>query len=183
MAQYDILDQWEQVFGEGLRIVLPDTYGSAQFFKNMPTEVAENVAHNWRGMRQDSGDPYIEANMYFRWLAKQGVPLEEVRKKVCIFSDGLDAEPIVTLQRFFDGALITPFGWGRKLTNDFVSCALNENPLFRPFSMVCKIVEAGGNPAVKLSNNVGKATGLKSEIERYVRIFGEEGRGKQEVEV
>lgn len=183
MAQYKVLDQWGQVYGPGLKIVLPDTYGSAQFFKNMPEDVAEDVVHNWRGIRQDSGDPKWEADGYMNWLMDHDLDREAVRQKVCIFSDGLDDGPIVDLYSQYENALITPFGWGTKLTNDFTGCVPNEDPLFRPFSMVCKIVEADGNAAVKLSNNIGKATGPKEEIERYLRIFGGEGRGTQEVEV
>ena len=45
-------------------------------------------------------------------------------------------------------------------------------------SLVCKVVEANGRPAVKLSDNPLKATGEKSEIERYLRIFGTEGQAE-----
>ena len=181
-AQYDVLWQWGDLYGEGLRIVLPDTYGSSQFYNRMPLKLAEEVANNWKGQRQDSGVPEKETAMFMRWLRIAGrLSDEQISKRFSIFSDGLDVDPIVDLWNEFDGKIITPFGWGTKLTNDFEDCLPTPNPLFRPFSLVCKVVEANGQAAVKLSNNFGKATGPESEIKRYRKIFGVEGIGDQEV--
>ena len=47
--------------------------------------------------------------------------------------------------------------------------------LFDPVSLICKVSEAEGRPAVKLSDNYAKAMGLPSEIERYRRVFGTAG--------
>ena len=49
--------------------------------------------------------------------------------------------------------------------------------------MVCKVVEAGGRPAVKLSDNPAKAVGDPVEIERYRRVFGVRGLTAQPVTV
>ena len=38
--------------------------------------------------------------------------------------------------------------------------------------VVCKVVEADGRPAVKLSDNPNKVLGLPDEVERYRRVFG-----------
>ncbi len=38
-----------------------------------------------------------------------------------------------------------------------------------------------GHPAVKLSDNPEKSTGMASEIERYLRVFGDAGRVRQAV--
>lgn len=180
-AQYDILWQWGQVYGEGLRICLSDTYGTDQFYNHMPADLAESVAYTWKGQRQDSGDPAQEALFYMSWLREQGLEDDAIAKKFNIFSDGLDVDDIIRLSNQFKGELITPMGWGTKMTNDFTGCLINENPLFRPFSMVVKVYEANGNPAVKLSNNVNKATGDPEAVREYIRIFGEKGRGSQKV--
>ena len=45
------------------------------------------------------------------------------------------------------------------------------------------VTRAGGRSAVKLSDNIEKATGDRAEIERYLRVFGEAGRGRQAVRV
>ena len=46
---------------------------------------------------------------------------------------------------------------------------------FDPVSLVCKVSEADGRPAVKLSDNYSKAMGPPVEIERYRRVFGTDG--------
>ena len=42
-------------------------------------------------------------------------------------------------------------------------------------SLVCKLSEVDGRPAVKLSDNYSKAMGPPAEIDRYRRIFGVDG--------
>ncbi len=76
------------------------------------------------------------------------------------------------LERECRGTIRCAFGWGTLLTNDFRGCGDNER-LYRPFSLVCKAVSANGRPVVKLSDNVGKATGPASEVKRYLDIFGQ----------
>jgi nicotinate phosphoribosyltransferase len=73
------------------------------------------------------------------------------------------------------------FGWGTNLTNDFAGCAPREIDGLMPISIVCKVSEANGRPAVKLSDNPRKATGEPAEVERYLKFFGEQDRIEQEV--
>ena len=42
-------------------------------------------------------------------------------------------------------------------------------------SLVCKLTDVDGRPAVKLSDNYLKAMGPANEIERYRRVFGTAG--------
>ncbi|MEI6352404.1 MAG: nicotinate phosphoribosyltransferase [Candidatus Nomurabacteria bacterium] len=179
-AQYAILKQWQKVYGKGLRIILPDTFGSEQFFKNAP-----DWASNWIGQRQDSGDPIAEGERYKAWLSGKGINLLE---RKTIFSDGLDISPMKDITSHFHGNHQASFGWGTLLTNNFADTVPgNEN--FRPFSMVVKVSEARSNigsewnPCVKLSNNIEKATGTPSAIKDYIRIFGDSGRVDQQVVV
>src|SRR5207248_1432067 len=71
--------------------------------------------------------------------------------------------------------------WGTNLTNDFVGCPPDGSFNLDPISLVCKVSSADGHPAVKLSDNPEKATGLPSEIERYLRVFGDAGRVRKPV--
>ena len=185
-AQYEVLWQWDQLFPKGLKIVLPDTYGTQQFFDNMPDYLANIIVDQWRGIRQDSGDPGTEARMFMRWIENYDDEIfngYDTSEKVCIFSDGLDYKEIVNLHNEFEGQLITPFGWGTMLTNDFIGCDPENNQMYRPFSMVCKVQEANGKPAVKLSNNPDKATGPADEVQKYLKIFGKKGHNQQKVTV
>ena len=193
-AQYTVLTEWGPMFTQGgLRIMLPDTYGSLQFFQNMPKELAQEVAHNWRGMRQDSGDPIAEGKFFMDWLTRQGA---DPSKKLFIPSDGLDVDPMITIDDALGNGVELSNGLGTMLTNDFIGCHPRGNEqavvrgqplnftwdeIFRGHSIVCKVQTANGKPAVKLSNNVNKATGPKSEVLEYLKIFGQSGRTSQEV--
>jgi nicotinate phosphoribosyltransferase len=66
-------------------------------------------------------------------------------------------------------------GWGTYLTNDFRNCDPRAGEAFYPVSLVCKLSEVAGRPAVKLSDNYLKAMGPASEIDRYRRVFGNAG--------
>ena len=48
---------------------------------------------------------------------------------------------------------------------------------------MCKVSSVDGRPAVKLSDNPEKATGIPSEVERYLRVFGNAGRVRAAVSV
>jgi nicotinate phosphoribosyltransferase len=67
------------------------------------------------------------------------------------------------------------FGWGTLATNDFRGCHPRGADMLDPISLVCKVTEAHGSSAVKLSDNPKKATGSPQEIKRYLRVFGREG--------
>ena len=82
----------------------------------------------------------------------------------------LDVEEIEALGNRFRDQVKASFGWGTLLTNDFGGLAPGD--ALRPFSLVCKAVEADGRPTVKLSDNPEKAMGPRDEVERYKRVFG-----------
>ena len=86
--------------------------------------------------------------------------------------------------RALRGQVNLSFGWGTNLTNDFVGCApAGVDGQLKAISLVCKVVEADGRPAVKLSDNPNKVMGPPDEIERYRRIFGLAGMKAEPVVV
>ena len=161
-APYDVLADWHEEHEGNLRMILPDTYGTEGFLKNAPDWLA-----GWTGIRIDSGDPATGAETAIRWWKDRG---EDPTKKLVIFSDGLDVDKILELQRQFAGRVRVSFGWGTLLTNDFRG--LTPDDRLAPFSLVCKAVEANGRATVKLSDNPNKAMGPKDQIDRYKRVFG-----------
>ncbi|WP_028029284.1 nicotinate phosphoribosyltransferase [Gemmobacter nectariphilus] len=161
-APYRVLADWHEEHEGNLRIILPDTYGSEGFLKRAPDWLA-----SWTGIRIDSGDPGLGAETAIRWWQERG---EDPRRKLVIFSDGLDVDKIEELYHQFLGRVKVSFGWGTNLTNDFR--ALVPNDALAPFSLVCKAVAADGRPTVKLSDNPNKAMGPADEIARYKRVFG-----------
>ena len=161
-APYQVLADWQDEHDGNLRIILPDTYGTAGFLKNAPDWLA-----GWTGIRIDSGDPATGAEIAIQWWKDRG---EDPRQKLVVFSDGLDVDEIEKLHRQFVGRIKLSFGWGTMLTNDFRGLAAKD--ALAPFSLVCKAVSADGHPTVKLSDNPNKALGPADEIERYKRVFG-----------
>ncbi len=151
-----VLDDWWELYGQGLSIALPDTFGSDYFFRNWSPEKAQQ----WKGTRQDSGDPFEYADKVITFYHQLGI---DSRKKMLIFSDGLDVDLMIELWKRFHDLIQVGFGWGTNLTNDLG---------LKPLSLVIKVLEAAGRPAVKLSDNIAKALGEPAEVERYKQIFG-----------
>ena len=160
-APYQVLEDWQEEHDGNLRIILPDTYGTQGFLEHAPDWLA-----GWTGIRIDSGDPAMGAEIAIKWWKERG---EDPRDKLVIFSDGLDVEKIIELHKQFEGRVRVSFGWGTLLTNDFRELVPNGG--LDPFSIVCKAVEADEKPTVKLSDNPGKAMGPAAQIERYKRVF------------
>lgn len=193
-SQYKLLELWQQTYQGELLIMLPDTFGTTQFLEGAPDWVA-----NWTGQRIDSKNPYVAGDEYIAWLQKRG---RDPRTKRLIASDALDVDSIVALHAYFGGSIQNgakpsefraaadfadpkkwlpehrirfSSGWGTYLTNDFRDCNPQGNDGFNPVSLVCKLSEVDGRPAVKLSDNYQKAMGPAAEIERYRKVFGTAG--------
>jgi len=193
-SQYRVLELWQQTYDGALLVMLPDTFGTTQFLAGAPEWVAD-----WTGQRVDSKDPFIAGDEYIDWLNARG---RDSREKLVIASDTLDVDTILGLHAYFGGKLATglkpldfhnaadfhdrnkwtPYrrirfsaGWGTLLTNDFRGCNPNDGTGFDPISLICKVSNVEGRPAVKLSDNYSKALGPAEEIERYRRVFGTVG--------
>src|SRR3984957_10408316 len=113
-SQYRVLELWQRSYGGELLIMLPDTFGTAQFLEGAPDWVAD-----WTGQRCDSKDPFVAGDEYVRWLEGRG---RDAKRKRFIASDGLDVDEILRLQEYFNGRIRFSAGWGTLLTNDFRGC-------------------------------------------------------------
>lgn len=156
-APYLVLGLWQKLFGHKSLIMLDDAYGSEVFQRDLPRHFLES----YRGFRHDSGDPFAYGEAVIKLYQQYGI---NACTKVIIFSDGLTPDKALKLYEHFKGRIIVLFGMGTNLTNDF--------GVLPALSLVMKIIEAAGNPAVKLSNNLNKATGLLEEVEYYKEVFG-----------
>jgi nicotinate phosphoribosyltransferase len=174
-APYRIMKDWERYYDGNLLVVLPDTFGTTAFLRNAPDWVAD-----WTGFRPDSAPPIEAGERIMAWWKSRG---RDPRDKLLVFSDALDVDSIEAAYRHFHGRVRVSFGWGTNLTNDFEGTAPIDNPGLRAISLVCKVTEANGRPAVKLSDNPAKAVGNGEEMQRYLRIFGVEDRVEQPVTV
>ncbi len=153
-----MLSQWYFMYGEDLSIALTDTFGSDFFFKDFTKEKAEQ----WKGLRQDSGDPIEFGEKAIKFYKDKGI---DPKEKLIIFSDGLNIDKIYEIEKAFKGKIQTCFGWGTNLTNDVGA---------EPLSIVVKATEANSKPLVKLSDNTAKVLGKPKIIEKYKKAFGYE---------
>jgi nicotinate phosphoribosyltransferase len=163
-APYEVLKQWQSYYGGNLLVVLPDAFGTESFLRCAPDWLTE-----WTGFRPDSAPPIEGGEAILAWWKSRGIDPQE---KLLVFSDGMDVDGIEAAYRHFEGRVRMSFGWGTNLTNDFRDVAPDGRSALEAISLVCKVTEANGRPAVKLSDNPGKATGDPAEIERYRRLFG-----------
>ena len=193
-AQYEVMRLWQEMYRGAMRVMLPDTYGSTQFFHGAPDWAAD-----WTGVRLDSKDPFLAGDEALAFFAAHG---RDPREKLLIPSDALDPERMLGLHAYFGGRIQSGFaaqdfrdardfqdpakwtheprcrisaGIGTNLTNDVAGCAPMSVAEFAPISLVCKVAEVEGQAAVKLSDNYAKATGPTEEVTHYREVFGTKG--------
>lgn len=196
-SQYEVLRLWHEMYGSAMQIILPDTFGSTQFFRDAPAWIAKAYS----GVRLDSKNPWVGGDEVIAFFERHG---EDASKKILIPSDGLDVADILGLHAYFGGEVGAGYdprvdfnsamdfkdphkwraaprirdseGWGTMLTNDMVGCHPRGLDDFNPISTVCKITSVEGHPAVKLSDNFTKSTGPAEVIARYrSEAFGSDG--------
>ena len=98
-----------------------------------------------------------------------------------ILSDAMTIDSIEASVRALREKVQVSIGWGTNLTNDFVGCLPKDLPIdLKPVSLVCKVFEVDGRPAVKLSDNPAKVLGPRDEVERYTRVLGYEPGERRE---
>ncbi|TRX94123.1 hypothetical protein FHL15_004891 [Xylaria flabelliformis] len=183
-ANEEALRRWVACFGEGvLGIALTDTFGTPAFLKsfskpirNIPetsndvtgaAEPPRTYAQVFTGVRQDSGDPAKFVKLMRDFYDAQGIQ----DKKTIVFSDSLDIEKCLEYKRVSDEqGFQSSFGVGTYLTNDFTQLTTGKKSV--PLNIVIKLSSAAGNPAVKISDNVGKNTGDSAKVAEVKKLLG-----------
>jgi nicotinate phosphoribosyltransferase len=167
-APYAVLRDWAKMYGGNLLVILPDAFGTTGFLSRAPDWVSD-----WKGARPDSKPPIEGGEEILRWWRTRG---RDPREKLLVFSDAMDIDSIEESVRHFRNRTSVSIGWGTNLTNDFKDCVPNgADGDLAAISLVCKVADCNGRPAVKLSDNLEKASGPPAEIARYRRIFGTAG--------
>lgn len=155
------MECWSKVYRGDLGIVLTDTYGTEDFFQKFDMYYAKL----FDGVRHDSGCPIKFATDVVNHYKKLNInPIG----KTIIFSDGLDVETCQTINDHCEGLGINwSFGIGTNFTNDkqyFGSDSL-------PLNMVIKLRTCDGVDVVKLSDDIGKATGDEDAVKIALKTF------------
>ncbi len=175
-SQYEFLRRWADMYPH-LKTMLPDAYGTDFFFANCPADLLAS----YTGSRIDSKKDIVAAvRQNFEVLGCDP-------NKTSIPSDGLDRTKVESMHVELTSIMNIVYGIGTSLTNNVDSIsvrALLDNPTRRmvqlfewlkPASLVCKLTNVLGVPAVKLSDNPNKATGPKEEVEFFLRLCGHSG--------
>lgn len=154
-SHHRFLEDWYDLYGEEYSIALTDTFGTDFFFKDFTAE----QARKWRGVRQDSGDPFAFGEQLIHFYNELGI---DPKSKVIVFSDNLNFRKIVDLKQKFGERINDLDGIGTNLTNDLGLTALN---------MVMKATRVQTAEAtastVKLSDDKGKHTGPPELVAVY----------------
>jgi nicotinate phosphoribosyltransferase len=150
------LHKWKDVYKADLGIALTDTFGTDAFWGDFDLELAKV----YDGLRHDSGDPLIFGEQAIKHYQSLGI---DPKSKTVVFSDGLNINKVLEIERVFENRIKTSYGIGTHLTNDFETPALN---------MVIKLRSVDGIEVIKLSDEPGKETGDTKALEIAHWMFG-----------
>lgn len=158
-ANLTAMDSWLSVFGDNLKIVLTDTFGTQDFFRVFDRERAEVFS----GVRQDSGSPLEFLEDMVLHYENLGIDPET---KVVVFSDSLNPKKVEEIHKACGGRVKDTYGIGTNLTND-----VGVKPLNMVIKMIgCKVDKSSDwKNVIKLSDDKGKHTGDVGVIQDCIK--------------
>lgn len=163
MANHIAMGIWSRTYRGALGTFLYDTYGWRIFSLNF----SEDFANMFKGLRVDSGDNFRELDMIVDKYRSLGV---DPATKQVVFSNGLNIDRAIEIQRYAEGKCIPSFGIGTHFTNDF--------PGVKPMNIVIKLVSVKiteswpfYSSTCKLSEDKGKYTGDPATVKRFLEIL------------
>lgn len=156
-----VLGKWADTYHGDLGIALPDTFTTNFFLRTFNPFYAKL----FDGLRHDSGAPLEWAAKVINHYKSIGI---DPKSKKAIFSDGINSfDTIANILDFTNGQMISTFGIGTWLTNDFDD--------MKALNIVMKLIKAQKNQfepcrnAVKLSDVFGKHMGDEQTIKDYYK--------------
>lgn len=167
-ANHIAMEMWQKTFGGSLGTYLYDTYGWDAFEKNF----SEHYARVFAGLRVDSGDNYEQYRNIISKYEKLGI---DPSTKQITFSNALDTETAVEIQRSCNKCCIPQFGIGTHLTNDWGWLLSYATPLNIVIKLVAVAVteKREMNDTCKMSEDLGKYTGKPSCVFRFKQMLGQ----------
>ena len=159
MANHMAMEAWRRTFRGALGTFLYDSFGWDIFAMNF----SEDFANLFKGLRIDSGDNHEQLMKIAAKYEQLGI---DPRSKQVIFSNALDTDRAIAIQRYAVDYCQPSFGIGTHFTNDFEG--------IKPRNIVIKLVAVKiteswtfYNDTCKLSEDKGKHTGKPEVIERF----------------
>ncbi len=163
MANHLAMETWARTFRGALGTFLYDTYGWRIFSLNF----SEDYANLFKGLRVDSGDNFRQLDLICDKY--RSLNIDPATKQV-VFSNGLDVDEAIAIQRYAAGKCLPSFGIGTHFTNDF--------PGVIPMNIVIKLLEMKITESwpfyfktCKLSEDHGKYTGDEDTVRRFMEIL------------
>ncbi len=162
-APYRVLQDWKSYYGGNLLIVLPDAFGTDAFLRDAPDWVAD-----WTGFPPRFG-PAIEGGEKDHPVLEGSRP-RPARKAAYFFRRAgrrHDRGGVPAFRR--QGA--HELWLGHQSHQRLRGLRARAQSRLNPISIVAKVSEANGRPAVKLSDNPGQGHGEAEAIARYIRVL------------
>ena len=154
-ANYLGMRDWVRTYDGDLGIFLMDTYTSKVGLRNMSLKFAKL----FDGVRCDSGDEFKIGNEVIKRYKELGI---DPTTKTIVFSNALDFDKYLDIHNYFAGRIRISAGIGTNLTNDTG---------YEPANIVMKLSKCRINAnqdevsCIKISDDLGKHTGLDNEVE------------------
>lgn len=163
MANHIAMNAWRHTFNGALGTFLYDTFGWSIFSLNF----SEDFANLFKGLRIDSGD---NCDQLMKICAKYESLGIDPKTKQVIFSNALDTDRAIELQKTASKYVQPSFGIGTHFTNDFDGV--------KPMNIVIKLVAVKiteswpfYNDTCKISEDDGKHTGKPEVINRFMQAI------------
>ncbi|MDE6484179.1 MAG: nicotinate phosphoribosyltransferase [Duncaniella sp.] len=163
MANHLAMQAWSTTFRGALGTFLYDTYGWNIFSMNF----SEDYANMFKGLRVDSGDNLEQLDLITAKYRSLGI---DPATKQVVFSNALNVDRAIEIQREAASRCIPSFGIGTHFTCDF--------PGIKPLNIVIKLLAAKitekwdfYNDTCKLSEDHGKYTGDPAVVKRFREIL------------
>lgn len=163
MANNIAMKAWSATYRGALGTFLFDTYGWNIFSLNF----SEDYANMFKGLRVDSGDNHEELMKIVDKYKSLGI---DPRSKQVVFSNALDVDRAIEINKYASPLCQPSFGIGTHFTNDIEG--------IRPRNIVIKLIAVKiteswtfYNETCKLSEDHGKYTGNPEVVRRFREIL------------
>lgn len=163
MSNHLAMKTWASTYRGALGIFLYDTYGWRIFSLNF----SEDYANMFKGLRIDSGDNYRQLDLAIDKYKSLNI---DPRTKQIVFSNGLNVDTAISIQKYAAHKCIPSFGIGTHFTNDFDGV--------KPRNIVIKLIAVKITESwpfycttCKLSEDKGKYSGDKATVKRFLEAL------------
>lgn len=163
MSNHLAMKTWASTYRGALGTFLYDTYGWRIFSLNF----SEDYANMFKGLRVDSGDNYRQLDLIVEKYRSLGI---DSKTKQVVFSNGLNVDEALKIQKYAFGKCIPSYGIGTHFTNDI--------PGLKPMNIVVKLLAVKITESwpffcdtCKLSEDSGKYTGNPEVVNRFLEAL------------